>query len=207
MDYNDLLDLWRKERKSHLLQKIPSDFYISIDSELAKIYRSSSEIQWRELTDQIIERFEFLRQDLTKLRLQKILNLIINELPIETDYLTWGEQKLVENLQKSMDTLSIEKPNFYTQNISPNMSLQEDPDRDTDQIDENGEIKTDTVTYIAVRILADIDHFIGIDNRRYGPLKKHNVVYLPLENAKALIAKSMARIIENNTRRISSESK
>ncbi|WP_455464293.1 DNA replication complex subunit Gins51 [Candidatus Hodarchaeum mangrovi] len=205
MDYIDLLDLWRKERKSHSLQKIPSDFYISIDSELAKIYRTSSEVQWRELNDLIIERFEFLRQDLTKLRLQKILNSIINELPIETAYLTWGEQKLVENLQKSINTLSIEKPNFYTQDISLNMSLQEDPDQDTDQIDKNGEINNNTVTYITVRILADTDQFIGTDNRRYGPLKKHNVAYLPLENAKALIAKSVARIIENNTRTTSSE--
>jgi len=205
MDYTDLLDLWRKERKSHSLQKIPSDFYISIDSELAKIYRTSSQVQWRELNELIIERFEFLRQDLTKLRLQKILNSIINELPIDSAYLTWGEQKLVEKLQKSISTLSIEKPNFYTQDISPDMSLQEDPDRDTDQIDENSEIKNNTVTYITVRILADTNQFIGTDNRRYGPLRKHNVVYLPLENAKALIAKSVARIIENNMKKPSSE--
>jgi len=197
LEYKELFQLWKSEKESQRLQKIPTDFYISIDGELTKLYQFSTELKWRELGEKVISRLEYLRQDLTKLRLKKILDMVINEIPIDPQKLTWGEKRLVEHLQKSINNLGLEKPNFYTQDISPNMSLSEDPETIINQNNEKDRKESDNGLYLTVRILDDIERFIGIDNRQYGPFKKFDVVYMPRDNAKALIAKSVARVIEN----------
>ena len=198
MDYKGLYELWLEERASTSLQKIPADFYISMDGKLAKLYRKSQNLEWGELADRIIERMEFLRKDLTKLRLKKIMASIINNISIDEGVLTWGERLLIKNLRKSIETLGIEKPQdiFYiTEDISPTTDLPEDTEAEHSQIEANNEILASPVNLI-IRILDDVEAFVGLDNKQYGPLIKYDVVCLPLENAKALIAKGMARAIE-----------
>jgi DNA replication initiation complex subunit (GINS family) len=198
LDYKGLYELWLEERASSSLQKIPADFYISMDGKLAKLYRKSQNLEWGELSDTIIERMEFLRKDLTKLRLKKIMDSVINNVSIDEGVLTWGERLLIKNIQKSIETLGIEKPQdiFYnTEDISPKTDLPEDTEAEHSQIEANNDILASPANLI-IRILDDVEAFVGLDNKQYGPLIKYDVVCLPLENAKALIAKGMARAIE-----------
>lgn len=199
MDYRRLYELWLEERASSSLLKIPADFYISMDGKLAKSYRKAQNLEWGELADGIIERMEFLRKDLTQLRLAKILNSVIYNAPIDLGVMTWGERRLIKDLRKSIETLGMEKPNILdTLENLPITNLQNDSDVESSQIKENSDAIPISPGNLMIRILGDVEAFVGLDNKRYGPLLRHDIVRLPVENAKALIARGMARAIETS---------
>lgn len=199
MDYRRLYELWLEERASSSLLKIPADFYISMDGKLAKSYRKAQNLEWGELADEIIERMEFLRKDLTQLRLAKILNSVIYNGTIDLGVMTWGERRLIKDLRKSIETLGMEKPNILdTLENLPITNLQNDSDVESSQIKENSDAIPISPGNLMIRILGDVEAFVGLDNKRYGPLLRHDIVRLPVENAKALIARGMARAIETS---------
>lgn len=197
MEYQVLYELWLKERASLLLLEIPGDFYISMDGKLAKLYRKSQKQEWRELAAEILERMEFLRKDLAHIRLAKILNSVIYNVPIDMKVLTWGERRLINNLKKSIEMLGMEKPNILdTLQISLTTNQFGDTEVESAQIEENSDYTSVPPLNLIIRILDDVEAFVGLDNKRYGPLIKHDIVCLPIGNAKALIAKGVARVIE-----------
>ncbi len=205
MEYKEIFELWKAQKDSSTLLEIPADFYISIDGKLAKLYENSQHHEWQELVEKIIERTEFLRRDLAKLRLFRIINSIIFNIPIDEKLLTWSEQRIIKDLQKSIKTLGIsdisinDSPNiFHTQIISPLMDLSGDSEALDNQIEENNDKKPISLENLMIRMLDNVEAFVGLDNKEYGPLIKNDIVFLPIENAKVLIAKGLARAIETS---------
>lgn len=205
MEYKEIFNLWKTQKDSATLIDIPADFYVSVDGKLAKLYNKSQHQEWPELVDKIIERMEYIRQDIAKLRLFRIVNSVIFNVPIDEDTLTWSERKIINNLQNSIESLGIsdisshDSPNILdTQDISPNMDLPEDSEALNNQIEENINQKPVSPKNLLIRVLDDVDAFIGIDKKQYGPLIKNDIVFLPVENAKVLIAKELASIMETN---------
>ncbi len=196
MEYKELYKLWLKEKASLSLLEIPADFYISMDGKLTKLYQKTQNLEWEELADEIIERMEFLRKDIAQLRLSKILNSVIYNMPIELGHTTWGERRLIKDLRNSIEMLGMEKPNILdTQENLAITNLQNDSDEESSQIEENRDAIPPSPSNLTIRILDDVEAFIGLDEKRYGPLIRHDVVHLPVENAKALITRGMARLI------------
>ncbi|MHA2306917.1 MAG: DNA replication complex subunit Gins51 [Candidatus Hodarchaeales archaeon] len=205
MEYKEIYDLWKAQKDSNTLINIPADFYVSVDGKLAKLYEKSSQEDWPELVDKVIERLEFLRQDIAKQRLFRILNSIIFDVPLDEKSLTWSERKIINNLQKSIESLGIsdisshDSPNILdTQDTSPNMDLPEDSEAFNNQIEENIHHEPVSPKNLLIRVLDDVEAFIGIDKKQYGPLIKNDIVFLPADNAKVLIAKDLARIMETD---------
>ncbi len=197
MNYNDLFIFWMKERTNSILQKIPTDFYILIDGILAKLYQTSQESEWDELSEQIIQRMEFLRKDIAQLRLAKILDLIIHEGPFNEEVLTWDEQRLVKDLQRSIAMLGILKPPELDSQITT--SFENNIEEIETSLVHNEEITNKefvSLENFLIRIMTDLDSFIGLDNKEYGPFLANDIVNLPAENAKALISKGLAKMIE-----------
>lgn len=190
MDYKGLYELWMKERANPSLCEIPADFYISMNGKLAKLFRNSQNLEWIEIANCILERMEFLRKDLAQIRLSKILNSVINNTTIDETVLTWGELRLIKNLRQSIETLGIEDQKILdTQINSPDMDLTEDLN----------DLASPSLSNLVIRILDDVEAFVGLDNKQYGPFLAHDIANLPIENAKALIVRGKARAIEINT--------
>ncbi|MFX1514813.1 MAG: hypothetical protein ACFFC6_00750 [Promethearchaeota archaeon] len=199
MDYKSLYKFWQSEKASASLLEIPADFYISMDGKLTKLYQKTQNLQWEELAEEIIERMEFLRKDIAQLRLAKILNSIMYNTPIELSHTTWGERRLIKDLRNSIEMLGMEKPNILdTQENLAITNLQNDSVEESGQTEENRVDIPPSINNLTIRILDDVEAFIGLDTKRYGPLIKHDIVHLPVENAKALISKGMARLIETD---------
>jgi DNA replication initiation complex subunit (GINS family) len=197
LEYKELFKIWKAEKANQTLLEIPADFYISMDGKLTKLYQKTQNLEWEELAGAVIERMEFLRKDIAQIRLTKILNSILYNTPIELRHTTWGERRLIKDLRNSIEMLGMEKPNILdTQENLAITNLLNDSDEDTSQIEENTEAITQSPSNLTIRILDDVEAFIGLDEKRYGPLIKHDVVHLPVETAKALISKGMARLIE-----------
>ncbi|MFX0184980.1 MAG: hypothetical protein ACFE95_18000 [Candidatus Hodarchaeota archaeon] len=190
MDYKVLYELWMKERANSSLCEIPADFYISMDGKLAKLFRNSQNLEWTELANCILERMEFLRRDLARIRLSKILDSVLNNTTIDETVLTWGELRLIKNLRQSIETLGIEDQKILdTQIDSPDMDLSEDLN----------DLASPSLTNLVIRVLDDVEAFVGLDKKQYGPFLANDIANLPIKNAKALIVRGKARTIEVNT--------
>lgn len=202
MDYRELYRIWKKEWENPSLQEIPVDLYISLDGRLSKLYNQSTNNDWPEITELIIERIEFLRKDLAQLRLRKIIDFVLSNRPVNESLLTWGEKRLISNLKRSIEALGIENPYHDSENIldtekiSPNSDLSVDPIEDS-AIDEDISISTEeSPSKMMIRFIEDVESFVGMDEIIHGPFRKTDIAFLPQENAKALIAKGVARVIE-----------
>ena len=174
MDYNDLLLLWKNERLNSSLCSIPKDLYISLDGLLTKLSSDIQKLTYKTAAIIVLDRITFMRKDIVHLRLVKILHLVINNVFFDESVLTWGERRIVKNLRLSIETIGVEKPNIL------------------DSRDDSPEM----LEYSTIRMLYDVETFIGLDDLSYGPLEKSDIVNLPLENATALIARGVACLIE-----------
>ena len=197
MDYSDLIQIWENERSSSQLCKIPKDLYISFDGMLAKL---NGDIQTSEnplIANEILNRLMFIRKDFVQIRVSKIMNLVSHGISFDESVLTWGERRIVENLRRSIETIGVELPNILdTQEVSLEIDQQKNSDMESDRFQLKQKSKNSNLEFLAVRILDNVNSFVGLDNITYGPLEKKDVVYLPLENATALIARGVARLIE-----------
>ncbi len=202
LEYKELYRLWKQEWESPSLLEIPSDLYISLDGKLSKLYSDSTSNEWPEIAELVIQRIEFLRKDLARIRLRKITDLVLSNNPISENLLTWGEKRLITNLKRSIEALGLENPYHDSENIldlekiSPNIELSIDSIEHSTINEDIEENFIDSPPKIMIRFLEDVESFVGLDNNVYGPFKKTDVTFLPQENAKALIAKLVARLVE-----------
>ena len=207
MEYHSCVELWKKERSNTILCEIPKDLYISLDGLLTKLNRDIQTLTTDSLAKEILARLLFIRKDITRLRVAKIVNLVINDVTFDESALTWGEQRMVKSLRRSIETIGVEKPNILDGiEVSPEIDRIENSTTVLDPIQKNSEKNSTVLEYSTVRILYDVEAFIGLDEVSYGPLEKNNIVNLPLENATALIARGVARLIETNKKTSLSES-
>jgi len=197
MDYSDLFQLWKNERSSKLLCKIPKDLYISFDGMLAKL---NSDVQASEkplIANEILSRILFIRKDFVQIRVSKIVNYVIHGILFDESVLTWGERRIVDSLRRSIETIGVELPNILdTQGVSLEIDQYKNLDTEHDRFNQKPKRENSNLEFLTVRVLENVKSFVGLDNVTYGPLERKDVVYLPLENATALIARGVARLIE-----------
>jgi hypothetical protein len=161
-----------------------------MDGKLANLYRDSQNLnEGNELAKKIIERFEYLRTDLSQLRVNKIVIAVINGESMPDDLLTWGERRLMRNLQQSIETLGLDDQTI--------LDVQ-DYNSEMDPSGESNEQSFDILANLMIRMLTDVESFIGLDGIQYGPFPAFSIANLPLANAKALIAKGTARAIDTD---------
>jgi len=197
LDYEQLILIWNNERSNTSLCNIPKDLYISLDGLLTKlsveIQKSTSKI----FANAILDRILFIRKDIVHLRLIKVVNLVINDIYFDESVLTWGERRIAKNLRLSIETIGVEKPNILDGlEGSPEIDQFVNSTVENRTIQTISEKKTTVSEYSTVRMLYDVEAFIGLDDLSYGPLEKNDIVNLPLENANALMARGAARLIE-----------
>lgn len=192
LDYQELYSLWMNERASVALQKIPTDFYIVIDGRLAVLHQMTQmdSSEWGPLKELVLKRMEFLRKDLSQLRLAKILNAVIHDITLDEEILTWGELKLLRDLTRSIQIVG-----FVTQDLAVSSEYSESPDDYLNDVSANIH-PTEEHPRVMIKMLTEMEKIVGIDNREYGPFLENDIVNLPKDNAKALISKGVARLIK-----------
>jgi len=197
MDYSDLFQIWKNERSSKNLCKIPKDLYISFDGMLAKLNRNIQTSEKPVIANEILSRILFIRKDFVQIRVSKIVNLVIHGISFEESVLTWGERRIVDSLRRSIETIGVDQPNILdTQGVSLEIDQYKNSDMEPDRFSPKSKRKGSNLEFFAIRMLDNIESFVGLDNVTYGPLERKDIVYLPLKNATALIARGVARLIE-----------
>ena len=190
LTYEELRRIQAREREP-ALSKLPDDFYSQIDALLSK-YKNIKSLNGQREYENILKilRYIFSRRE------EKILNASINSLKgIEPS--SGMIQEELETYRKFVEILKSDKEIFEKRICS--VSSGPDPTSSIEKIVEveikepRRESETDQ---FSVRIIKDIDEFIGLDGKVYGPYKNNSEVKLPTKEAETLLKMRMVEKIE-----------
>ena len=176
--YEEIYQKWVKEWNSTKILSLTDDFCAKIgefikQSNVKTQYEESTPLE-RTLFETKNERLKFLIKDYITLRMRKILKSIVDNTEIEFTNLTRIEDILCSNIRDTIST--------YFEAV-----FQENQTTKDDGIHLGRKI---------VRILEQLDSFVGTDLKIYGPFMPEDICILPHENAKALIDRNVALAIE-----------
>lgn len=176
--YELLTTLWKRERESEELVKLPDDFERRVQEYVGSVkhYLKVSDKQSLsfELKKAELEAVTSLLNELFELRLRKIMNLVLREKSPEN--LFDFESRIYLNLLESVKE--------YKRRVKELMVSVAYRDWK--------EVKS---TLIPVYFLKEHDRIISSDNKAYGPFKPGDIAVLPSENAKVLEMKNVARVL------------
>ncbi len=166
--YKDIFKLWLAEQKETSLQFLESNLTEMVGKYIKQLEKAECEIP--EIIKAKNERTRYMIRDLIEVRLSKILSMIINGNPIESEALTRQEIDVYEAIKKQIE-------------------VGEESEEWLEEVEEE---------LVIVRILVDLPEIVGSDLQVYGPFKAEDVATLPKENAIALIRKGAATLIVTN---------
>ena len=176
--YELLITLWRRERESEELVKLPEDFGRRVQEYIGSVkhYLKVSDKQSLsfELKKAELEAVTSLLNELFELRLRKILNLILQESSPEN--LLDFESRIYLNLLES-----VKEYKRKVKELMVSVAY-----RDWKEVES---------TLIPVYFLKEHGRIISSDRKTYGPFKAGDIAILPSENAKILELKNIVRIL------------
>ncbi|HDJ67050.1 MAG TPA: DNA replication complex GINS family protein [Nitrososphaeria archaeon] len=176
--YELLTTLWKREKESEELVKLPEDFGRRVQEYIGSVKHhlkvSDKQSLSFELKRAELEAVTSLLNELFELRLRKILNLVLQERSPEN--LFDFESRIYLNLLESVKE--------YRRRIGELMVSVAYRDW--------REVKS---SLTPVYFLKEHDRIIGSDRKTYGPFKPGDIAVLPSDNAKVLEIKNIARIL------------
>jgi len=176
--YELLTTLWRRERESGELVKLPEDFAQRVQEYIGSVkhYLKVSDRQSLsyELKRAELEAVTSLLNELFRLRLRKILNLVLQESSPEN--LFDFESRMYLNLLESVKE--------YRRRVGELMVSV--AYRDWREIKSN---------LIPVYFLREHEKIVGPDRKTYGPFKPGDIAVLPPENVKILEVRNIVRVL------------
>ncbi len=176
--YEEIYQKWIKEWNTKKIQPITDEFCTKIDehfsqSQASKLYEDLTTFE-KTLFEIKHKRLDFLIKDFFTLRMKKIVRNIVERADIDLKSLTKIEDRMCSNLREAIDT-------YLSLVFLENQQKEEDEKYHRKKI---------------IRILEQVDSFVGTDLMVYGPFSPEDICVLPNENAKALIDRNVAVAIE-----------
>jgi len=184
LNYKELFEAWRKERKSRQLQPLPEGFYKDLAQYINKLKEAVMKKEGIEqkLAAKELENAKNLAKSLIKTRFLKIMRGIMLKKPLPEENIAPEERELRSQIEKVREVF-----NSLLRRI---LALDEAKGR----ADRGGlfEGEAKKPKRILVRLLRDVPVIVGADMRPYGPFKREDVAVLPAENALALVGRGVA---------------
>ncbi len=215
-DYEKFYNHWLEEFQDTNLTELNDKTFMSYTKILKDInnHRESGSNPLKlQMFTSYKENFNFLFEDLLKIRKLKIINLALALKDIVIENVTEAEKKLYQNIVGSIKgyekikAISIYEGDEYQEPVSgpkveeikPEISKSPDP-----VIEEKQpivpQIKTDqeedTIEYTLLVFLKKTPPLVGIDLLNYGPFEKEEIANIPSQNAKILILEKFAKSFE-----------
>lgn len=190
--YSNLFSKWKRERSSDLIQPLEYNYYTQIwDSMNNVIRRSQNDI----IEKAVIERVEFLFDNLRNLRWMKLNDYIVRDLNLEPSLLTSQETEALKILKELND---------WYRNL-PNQ-LEQIPFLNSTAIKRSAEDGKERFKVISmkgfdekvkVKFLKQLAQFLGPDLNSYGPFDEDTIAFLPKKLVQdILMPKNIVLIVE-----------
>ncbi|MGB9853371.1 MAG: hypothetical protein ACPLRY_00975 [Candidatus Bathyarchaeales archaeon] len=181
MMYNDLFEIWKNERDSDKLVKLPPDFYLQIADYIKKMGEEERMLDKKTLRASLlrgeVRNVKRMVYELMNMRYQKFVRIWAEGKKVPSDVITPQEEKIF-----------LSSPLFAEafQNFASNVLRGHLADVGAERMPRR----------VMVRFLEDVPAIIGADMKAYGPFKREDVASLPIENTKILIKQGLAEKIE-----------
>jgi len=218
-EYERLYKHWLKEFRNTDIVPLSNELFNDYKKNLDVINKSNKNQQTDtrnkkvslKLFNSFKDNFNYLFNDLLKIREIKILNAALALQEINLNNLLEAEKLFYKNLisdikgYEKVKTLSIndgleiekyekiletnETAGIQTNDIEPKENL-------INETDAQSVFKNEEFSYILIKFLRGAPPLVGIDLINYGPFNKEDIAFIPLQNAKILISEKFAEKID-----------
>ena len=209
-EYERLYQHWLKEFRDTDITPLSNESFNDFKKNLDVINNANKNqlpgIKLNQLSSKLFnsfkDNFNYLFNDLLKIREIKILNAALSLQEINLDNLLEAEKLFYKNLISDIkgyekikalsiyDELEIEKSEKILE-INKPTSIQENGEPDIKAV-----IKNNDISYVLIRFLREAPPLVGIDLINYGPFNKEDIAFIPLQNAKILISEKFVERID-----------
>jgi len=175
--YNELYELWKKEKETSDVQRLPKNFYAKIASYIKKSKEENRMLDKKttkaKLLDCEFRNVTFMAGELFVLRYKKLQETGLSRDAVARDALTEQEEKLygeVFSLAEAYHDFSRNVLRGHSSNIE----------------------KGANPTVEVLRFIQETPALVGSDMKTYGPFGLEDIATLPPENARILIKQGVA---------------
>jgi DNA replication factor GINS len=180
--YDELYSAWRLEIEYSELGSLQSDFYTQVADYLKILKEESQMVDKKTVKASLLEHelvnVQRMVQELLQARYRKIIKKMVNGQKIHVEYLAAEEAKLYNGVLPSTNTYS-----RFTQGLLTGQA---------------SKVEVEKVMHnrVVLRFLKDVPSIIGADMKSYGPFIAEDVASVPVENAKILVKRDLAKKLE-----------
>ncbi len=175
--YDELYEVWKKEKDNAEIQRLPKNFYAKIASYIKKMREENRMLDRKttkaKLLDREFKNVKIMVGALFRIRYKKLREKALARETVARTALTEEEEKLCEevlSLTEAYQAFSKDVLRGHLSNI------------------EKGAQKS----MVVLRFVQEIPALVGSDMKTYGPFEPEDIATLPPENARILIKQSVA---------------
>lgn len=185
--YNELFNIWKKEKTKDELQDLERDFYQQLMVFLTKIKGNKKDFNNESLEHALskkeFHKIEKLVLETIEIRFQKMVKTISSGNQVPSKVLTKEENIIYEELIKGFQSFENFKNEILRGEIDKKSGSEENSIEDTK---------------VLVRFVEDVPSLMGVDMKTYGPFRKEDIAMLLIDNANVLIDRGAAINIKIN---------
>ncbi len=175
--YNELYEVWKKEKDNVEIQRLPKNFYAKIADYIKKMKEENRMLDKKttkaKLLDREFKNVKIMVGELFQIRYKKLREKALIRETVARDALTEEEEKLygeVLTLAEAYQAFSKDILRGHLSNIE----------------------KGAKHSMIVLRFVQEIPALVGSDMKTYGPFGLEDIATLPPENARILIKQGVA---------------
>ena len=181
--YNELYELWKKERENDELQRLPKNFYGKITDYVKKLNAENRMLDKKTVKAQLLDievsNFKVMVKELFSLRYKKLREKAFSLEPVSRDILSEQEKKMYEMALPLAESYCAFSKNILHGHLSV--------------------VTQEMKQQICVlRFVQEIPALVGSDMKTYGPFMPEDIATLPIENARIFLRKKMAVKVNSN---------
>jgi DNA replication initiation complex subunit (GINS family) len=181
--YDELYEVWKKEKETLGIQRLPQNFYAKIASYIKKMKQENRMLDKKttkaKLLDNEFRNVKIMVGELLQRRYKKFLEKALARETVPKEGLTEEEKELyveVLPLPEAYQAFSKDILRGHLSNI----------EKDAEQ------------TMTVLRFVQEIPALVGSDMKTYGPFAPEDIATLPPENARILIKQGVAVEVDSN---------
>ncbi|MFC1486947.1 hypothetical protein ACFLRN_04575 [Thermoproteota archaeon] len=181
--YDELYDLWKKEKENETIQSLPKNFYIKIATYIKKLKEENRMLDKKTTKSGLLENefrnVQVMVSELFLFRYKKFREKAVDRQTVARNSLTEEEKKLYGEVLSLAEACHVFSKDILRGNLS---CITKD--------------RKQTLTVL--RFVQEIPALVGSDLKTYGPFGSEDIATLPPENARILIKQGVAVEVELN---------
>jgi len=181
--YDELYEVWKKEKETLEIQQLPKNFYAKIAAYIKKMKEENRMLDKKtakaKLLDSEFENVKIMVNELFEFRYRKLREKAFARETVARDALTEEEKKLYGEVLPLAEAYKA----FSKDVLRGHLSKAE---------------KAAKQTMMILRFVQEIPALVGSDMKTYGPFAPEDIATLPPENARVLIKKGVAVEVDSN---------